>query len=161
MSHLTHYAAQEDGRHNIGVSIGETITVLVTPHSAAAQADAEQVAALIDDHVTSRRHDSEALAACRDSLALALSRAASVEAAIDAVMLGKRRFFGRVLMKPATPGAWSGPVWLLDPDKQENGLGLRFESTMEVRHSFPELWVIGMTSDGVLLDVAQRPEGTP
>ena len=57
-----------------------------------------------------------------------------------------------MLLKPATPGAWSGEVWLLDPTKQEQGFGLRFESLAEVRRSHPELWVVGIVDDGVLLD---------
>jgi hypothetical protein len=49
-------------------------------------------------------------------------------------------------------GDWHGEVWLLDPVKQERGRGLRFANVAEVRALHPELWVVSVQGDDVLLD---------
>lgn len=148
------YAEQPDGRRNIGVDVGENVTVLVSPRSTEAQGEAERLALLVVDHHAELESLRAQLAEREALLATARARAAAAEAARDAALTGRRRFFGRVLMKPATAGIWDGPVWLLDPEKQEKGLGLRFDSAAEVRLAHPELWVVGMSQDGVLLDAA-------
>lgn len=148
------YAEQPDGRRNLGVDVGENVTVLVSPRSAEAQGEAERIAALVANHHAALESLRAQLAERDSLLATARARAASAEAARDAALTGRRRFFGRVLMKPATAGAWDGAVWLLDPEKQEHGLGLRFDSAAEVRSAHPELWVVGMSQDGVFLDAA-------
>jgi hypothetical protein len=151
---LHRYSDQGDGRRNIGVDVGEHVTVLVSPRSADAQAEAERIAFMLLDHQTEVEQVRTTLSQCRADLDGARTRASEAEAALNAALSGKRRFFGRVLMKPATAGNWEGVVWLLDPDKQEMGLGLRFNSAADVRRAYPELWVVGMTADGVLLDAS-------
>jgi hypothetical protein len=162
MQKIHHYADQGGGRHNIGVDVSENVTVLVSPRSVAAQPEAERIAAIFVDHQAEMERARLELEECRTSLERAKARAVQAEAALDAAMTGRQRLFGRVLMKPATPGAWDGAVWLLDPEKQEKGMGIRFDSAAEVRQSYPELWVVGMTADGVLLDAAPlRMEPAP
>lgn len=158
---LTRYAQQPDGRRNLGVDVGGTVNVLVMPQSEEAQADADRVAALILDHHAEMERLTTALAAANDALSKVQAKLAVVDAALDSALRGTRRFFGRVLMKPATPGAWDGAVWLLDPEKQERGSGIRFASVADVRMTYPELWVSGMTPDGVLLDASPLPVETP
>lgn len=151
---LHHYSDQGDGRRNIGVDVGDHVTVLVSPRSADAQSEAERIASLLLDHQAEVGLVRTALSECQSARAGALKRASMAEAALNAALSGKRRFFGRVLMKPTTAGNWEGAVWLLDPDKQEMGLGLRFDSVADVRRAYPELWVVGMTADGVFLDAS-------
>lgn len=164
MSVIHRYADLGDGRRNIGVDVSERVRVLVSPQSVAAQPEAERIAALVLDHHAALAQVQAELVVCRTALELAKARGVSAQVALAAALAGKRRFFGRVLMKPAEAGAWDGEVWLLDPDKQERGLGLRFASAAEVRLAYPELWVVGMTADGVLLDASPielfaKPDG--
>lgn len=154
MSTIHRYADHGDGRRNLGVDVSEHVTVLVSPRSADAQPEAEQIAALIADHHAEMERARTELAECRASLERAKARATAAEAALDAALTGKRRFFGRVLMKPAVAGAWDGEVWLLDPDKQERRWGIGFTSAADVRLAYPELWIVGVTADGVLLDAS-------
>lgn len=46
----------------------------------------------------------------------------------------------------------SGEVWLLDPVKKHRGRGLVFANLAEVRRLHPELWVVDVCDDGLLLD---------
>ena len=71
-------------------------------------------------------------------------------------LTGRRRFFSEVLMVPAKKGEWAGEVWLLDPVKKFLGQALTFKSAAEVHELHPELWVIGTTEEGVLLDAWSR-----
>lgn len=85
----------------------------------------------------------------------------TARAALGAATTGRRRFFGPVLCRPATPGDWSGPVWLLDPEKGERGSGLRFASLAELRAVHPELWIVGCVDGGVLLDACALRQVLP
>lgn len=89
----------------------------------------------------------------RDAVIAALRvKLARADDALSAALDGRRRFLGPVLCVPARDGDWAGAIWLLDPDKREGGFGVHFDSLSEVRRTHPELWVIGATERGVLLD---------
>ena len=148
------YADLGDGRRNLGIDVSEHVSVLISPQSTAAQEEAERVATLFVDHRSELEHMRSALSECRGAIEKAKARAIAAESALSAALSGTRRLFGRVLMKPSTAGAWNGEVWLLDPERKERGLGLRFDSVADVRIAYPELWVVDVTNDGVLLDAA-------
>lgn len=61
-------------------------------------------------------------------------------------------FFGPVLLVPASPGIWDGPVWLQDPVKRDRGYGLHFDSLGAVRAAYPALWIVRPEGEGILLD---------
>lgn len=64
------------------------------------------------------------------------SRSRRAEAQLDAVLhRGRPRVFGEALVRTFKDGS----AWLLDPVKQEAGLGLRFSSLKELWQEFPEL----------------------
>ena len=151
MTDITRFMQRPDGVRNLEVTLANGVRVLVQPTSGDGQEQAEAAARLIADHDGEMR-----LAAAeheRLRRALATTRAAldSARAATEALLTGRPRLFGNVLLKPASASEWTGPVWLLDPDKQERGYGLRFDSLADARAAFPELWPVGNTPDGVLM----------
>lgn len=158
MSAITQYGARGGGARALGLTV-DGIAVLVTPSTAdenvKAARLAEQIcdAGLVDavrvETINGLKAD---LDAAKARASQAAARIAALEAINAAAIAGRRRFFGPVLMKPAIDGNWAGEVWLLDPEKKERGVGLRFASVAEVRALHPELWVIGATADGVMLD---------
>jgi len=146
------------GLHNLGVDPVDGVHVLIQPRDASMQKRAHQLAVAIVDAALEQQAQQlaiNAVQAANETLAAQLraarARIAELEAANEAAVTGRRRFFSPVLMKPAS-GDWAGAVWLLDPVKQERGLGLCFDSLAEVRRLHPELWVIGVRDGGVLLD---------
>lgn len=126
--------------------------VLVTPSN-----ESENDAALSLAQALSREM---ALAADAEDRAERLSeanaklraRVEQLEAAAEAAVVGRRRFFGPVLAVPEVAGDWAGAVLLLDPEKRHRGYSLRFGSMRVLHREHPELWVVGHVSDGVLLD---------
>lgn len=143
---------------NAGVSVPGA-NVLVSPTGSGDAQRAHEVAAAILDtearfsvlvkQIEDRDRDVARMQARIDQLQSRLDHQCVInKAAIE----GKRRFFSAVLMKPKTPGDWTGEVWLMDPVKQEKGNALRFSSLAEVHAEHPELWVTGTTEDGVMLD---------
>lgn len=154
---ITRYAPHADGRYNIGIDVTDRITVLITPRDVDAQAAAEFSATLIADQHEEVNRLRAALDESRNALIRAKANATQAENALDAALKGTRRFFGPVLLKPEMPGDWKGAVWLLDPDKQEKGWGLRFDSLADVRREYSELWIAARVNDGILLDAAPIP----
>lgn len=161
---ITVYGPRAQGGRNLGLTLNG-VQVLLSPQDEARQADAERIAVSVLENETAR----EALLAriqameaevadLRGHLEQARSKVRAAEERATAATTGRRRFFGAVLLRPAQPGAWDGPVWLLDPEKKERGSGLRFASLAEVRQMHPELWVIAVTADGVLLDAWGEPD---
>lgn len=148
-----------DGRRMCEVKVGDGVRVRVEPthksNNEAALRWAELIASsalariTVEAQTTAVQNENSDLRAKVQKLEALV---ADLRAVNEAAITGRRRFFTPVLLKPATPGAWNGEVWLLDPTKQERGFGLRFESLAEVRRSHPELWVVGIVDDGILLD---------
>lgn len=154
MVEIVRFMKRTDGSYTLGVAISDTVRVLVEPTSIDAQADAEKTASFIVHQGEEIARLEQEVITLRDALTKARSARNVAENALSSVLTGKRRrFFGRVMMKPTTPGDWRGEVWLLDPEKQERGWGMRFASTADVRREYPELWPVGKTHDGILLDV--------
>lgn len=88
------------------------------------------------------------------------ARVEQLEVAAEAAVVGRRRFFGPVLVVPEAPGDWAGSVLLLDPEKKRRGQSLRFASLRELRREHPELWIVGQDADGVLLDACESAATT-
>lgn len=143
---------------NAGVSVPGA-NVLVSPTGDGGAQRAHEVAAAILDAearfsvlVKQAEAADRRIAELIDRAERAESRLAHQRNINMAAIAGKRRFFSAVLMKPKTPGDWTGEVWLMDPKKQEKGNALRFASLAELRAEHPELWVVESTEDGILLD---------
>jgi len=160
------YMKSASGGRNLGFDAAPGVHVLVQPIDAKHQKRAQQVAFAFADAALEQQAQKlalDGLQAANESLAdqlrKARARIAELEAANEAAVTGRRRFFGPVLLKPARPGDWSGEVWLLDPVKKEHGRTLVFDSLAEVRQLHPELWVVGVVDGGVLLDGFARTEG--
>jgi len=156
---ITQYGAGPNGSRAVGVEIADGLHVLVTPRSEELNERAMDTARRVVDQATA---DCAARSTILDlqntnaSLSQQLLRAqtqiAELERINQAAIAGRRRFFGPVLMRPEKPADWSGPVWLMDPEKQERGQCLPFNSVAEVHAMHPELWVVKADADGVLLD---------
>jgi hypothetical protein len=152
MVEIVRFMRRADGSCNLGVDVGDSVRVLVEPTNIDAQAHAEEIASLLarqTDKITDLERE---VATLREFLQRVRAARDAAEKSLSHVLAGKRRFFGRALVKPATPSAWDGEVWLLDPEKQERGWSMRFASMAEVRQEYPELWPVGTTEDGILLD---------
>lgn len=161
MGGMTVYGRNRNGAggRNVAVTV-DGLTVLVQSDDEASDEKAVAVARAILD----RGELLAELEQCRSKIADLKKRLAEQRAAVDvsrasllAAAEGRRRFFGPVLCVPAQGGDWSGAVWLLDPEKGEHGRGLRFASLAELRERHPELWIVGVTDRGVLLDAATLP----
>lgn len=125
--------------------------VLVEPNDEAQNAAAMDLARRIAGDESRLAGAKSEAATLREQVERLEAKVRDLRAVNEAATTGRRRFFGPVLLKAGTEG-WAGPVWLLDPEKQERGTGLLFASLAEARSMHPELWVIGTTADGVLLD---------
>lgn len=113
---------------------------------------ANAVAARIADAL--QRYD-EATASLRNEIAdlrAKLSRSdgalKDTRARLDAVIGGRRRFFGEALVRVADDGA----VWLLDPVKREAGIGLRFSSLSALWREHPELRPVRWSGGDLIVD---------
>lgn len=166
MSKVTIYAKRQNGERARGVRIGG-VDVLLTPKDEKHEADADRMAATLlgaetdrEDLVARLRETEATVEDLRRTVRSARAAASEAEARAVAATEGRRRFFGPVVLEPAQPGAWDGPVWLLDPEKRASGTGLRFASLAEVHLLHPELWIVGVTPDGILLDAwaARAPD---
>lgn len=156
------YGQRIDGAQNLGVDFGG-VRLLVQPSTAHDNEAARQLAGRIADSETERqllegkletsRFEANHL---REQVRKLEAKLAERRAINEAAIAGRRRFFGRVLVRPVNRD-WSGEVWLLDPEKKERGMGLRFASLAEVRALHPELWIVDVTDDGVLLDAWGEP----
>lgn len=165
---ITVYGPRPEGGRNLGLTL-DGVRVLLTPRGAEGQAAAEGIAQRLLDADGERAAEElrrvaleSEVASLRASLERARSRAGDAESRAHAAITGRRRFSGPVLMQPAQTGDWTGAVWLLDPEKKGRGFGLRFANLAEVRELHPELWVVGVTEEGVLLDAwgaRERKEG--
>lgn len=163
-TNVTTYSTRENGARALGLQPTEGVSVLITPSTAAENARAAEIAKQflnaeqVDEaRVTCIGLQRAEIEALKTRLREAQVRIAALERINEAAILGRRRFFGPVLMKPAVAGDWSGEVWLMDPTKRERGTALRFKTVAEVRALHPELWVIGTSSDGVMLDAWGQP----
>ena len=150
------YGQNTAGGRNIGVTLPNGTSVLIYSGGEAEDKSARELA----DRIVDGERALDAMRAERDQARsqrnTALAEAARLDRALRSAIAGRRRFFGPVLCRPAGTD-WSGPVWLLDPTKQERGLGLRFESLEELRQQHPELWPVGVLDGGVLLDASTLP----
>ena len=163
------YMQTASGAKSLGFDAVEGVHVLIQPRGAEYQKRAKQIAVAFADRALEQQSNQMALdglqsanEALAGQLRKARARISELEAANEAAVTGRRRFSGPVLLKPTRPEDWSGEVWLLDPTKKERGFGLRFDSLGEVRRLHPELWVVGITDGGVLLDgFAITSEATP
>lgn len=147
MSDVTVFGARADGTRTAQVC--GRFTVQVTPANEADNQAAADAAEFISDRF--RLVDE-----LREQLVRERAEAASLRSRLEGALTGKRRLFGRVLLAPGKDG-WTGEVWLMDPDKRGAGMALRFASLSECRLAFPELWVVGHTGDGVLMDAWSTP----
>lgn len=168
MSAQIHEYMERNGVRNLGIDPIDGVHVLIEPRDRDAQKKARQLAVAILDAALEQQAQQlaiNAVQAANETLATQLRaarlRIAELEAANEAAVTGRRRFFGPVLMYPVHTGNWHGEVWLLDPVKQERGFGLRFDSLAEVRRMHPELWVVGVRDGGVLLDAFNAKAVTP
>lgn len=163
---LTVFGGGADGAKSIGFDASARVRVLVTPvgseHNDEALAVARELypeSAASDAVRVELEHAKRTIARLdRELKTLEAERDAANERAVHAAT-GRRRFFSAVLMVPAKPGDWSGEVWLLDPVKKYHGRALTFASVAEVREMHPELWVVEVTPDGVLLDAWGHEKG--
>ena len=150
------YGRNAAGGRNIGVALPSGTSVLIYSGGEAEDKSARELA----DRIVDGERALEVLRAERDQARsqrnAALAEASRLDRSLRSAISGRRRFFGPVLCRPAGTD-WSGPVWLLDPKKQERGLGLRFESLADLRQQHPELWPVGTLEGGVLLDASTLP----
>lgn len=160
---ITQYAPSASGARAVEIRMDDGLSVLVRPTISEENGRAKLLAQSIAA-VEQFRTDAEAAvheqklfnAELARQLRQARARVAELERINEAAITGRRRFFGPVLMKPAKTGDWSGAVWLLDPDKLDSGLGIFFASVADVHALHPELWVVNVTADGVLLDASGK-----
>jgi hypothetical protein len=151
-SDVIQFGPRASGARSCAVTLEGGLRVLVEPSEEGQNADAIALARrIVSGEAALSAAKEEALAATARTERLA-ARVRELEAANTAGLTGRRRFFGPVLMKPVASGDWVGPILLLDPEKKERGQALIFSTLAEVRAVHPELWVIGTTVDGVLLD---------
>jgi hypothetical protein len=162
-SRVTVYGQRQDGARNLGLEVGG-IRVLLTPPDEEHQVEAGRLAAWLLEQEVERgtllarlRAAEEEAETLRGHLQRAREAVRAADERANAAIAGRRRFFGPVLLQPARAGDWTGEVWLLDPEKQGRGSGLRFASLAEVRAMHPELWVVGVAEDGILLDAWGEP----
>ena len=156
---IIEYGQRMNGARSIGVDFAlDGVRVLIEPSTSDGNATARELADRIADDENTRLALSVQLEAernearrLREQIRKLETKLAEQRAISEAAISGRRRFFGPVLMRPVKSD-WSGEVWLLDPEKKERGAGLRFASVAEVRTLHPELWVVAVTDDGVLLD---------
>lgn len=156
---VTQYGRDFCGGQSCAVEL-RGLRVLV---NASGEASNEAVARLAEDLVTmdwqleaARREATHA----KTSADEARASANASRAALGAVLVGQRRFFGPVLLVPGALG-WDGEVWLLDPEKQDGGTGLRFGSLRILWINHPELRPVGVQGQGILLDALALPETVP
>ena len=67
---------------------------------------------------------------------------------LDAVLHGRRRLFGEALVRVADDGV----AWLLDPVKQEAGIGLRYPSLADLWREHPELRPVRWANGDLIVD---------
>jgi hypothetical protein len=107
----------------------------------------EIVAAL--PRASQRIDDLERRAAAAEA---ALTRAAAslldAERRLDAVLHGRRRLFGEALVRVDDAGA----AWLLDPQRQERGIGLHFPSLADLWRAHPELRPVRWSGSDLIVD---------
>lgn len=159
LPNVTRYGLGLDGTRRFAVEVQDGVRVLVEPTGSDNNDPAEAWAAKISDQaiweasaaatIKGLRNERDALV---ERIGLLERRLAEQRTIAEAAVAGRRRFFGPVLLVPVVPGDWSREVWLLDPVKGFRGRGLRFASLAEVRSLHPELWIVGTTESGVLLD---------
>ena len=156
---ITVFGQQPSGGHNRAVQFGEGVRVLVQPVSAEFDDSAHDATLAISALATNRLIEDtraaclrNAVASGQEQLQVLSAKLAEARAIAEAAVTGRRRFFGPVLMRPATAEGWTGPVVLLDPVKQEHGYSLQIRSVAEVRALHPELWVVSVEDGDVLLD---------
>ena len=160
---VTVFGRNSTGGSNVGLSVSG-VPVLLTSRGPEHDARCVELADEIRNAgdrleiraAQDRRHEAE-VAKLRATIRTLAANVESARRTIDAATRGERRFNGPVLCKPHSKGQWDGPVWLLDPEKREGGFGLYFGSLAEVRAAHPELWIVRIENDGILLDA--RPLG--
>ncbi len=147
---VTVYGVGLDGTQKASVDL-ENVRVLIEPKHATHNDEARAVAGRIADGEREASLQRGRIADLEAQVKLLQAAVREARAINEAMIFGRRRFFGPVLMRPVS-GDWKGEVWLLDPTKQERGRGLRFANVAEVHTLHPELWVVGTSDGGVLLD---------
>lgn len=121
----------------------------VTPHAEEDNEAAKEAADIFADNL-------RLIDLLREQLMVERAESSSLRSRLEGALYGKRRLFGRALLAPGKDG-WAGEVWLMDPEKRGAGMSLRFASLDECRLAHPELWIVGQTADGVLLDAWGTP----
>lgn len=148
---ITQYGPRASGGRACAVTLPSGLRVLVDPSEESQNQAALDVARRTVEGEASLAAALADITRLREQVQRLENKVRDLRTINEAAITGRRRFFGPVLLK-AGPDGWTGAVWLLDPDKKERGLGLQFASLAEVHTMHPELWVIGTTADGVLLD---------
>lgn len=160
MTEVTQFMATGGGERSCGFSDSE-VNILVTPQGTTTNARALEIATALaerraDPKVIGLQNENADLQArierISDVLARTRLRAERGESRLESALTGRRQFFGPVLARPAVAGDWSGEIFLLDPVKQEQGRALAFASMKALRLAHPELWIVDVTSDGILMD---------
>lgn len=132
-----------DGTHTTGASV-------VVDHYdlAFAQTVADAIAEILPDatRAIAIARTAQADAEARTRRAGALRQDAQER--LHAVLHGRRRLFGEVLVRVTKDGA----AWLLDPVKQEAGFGLRYPSLADVWREHPELRPVRWDGGDLIVD---------
>jgi hypothetical protein len=157
---LTVFGSNGSGGHSVGVRVGG-LAVLVSSSGPEQDEPARELAAAILAAAEERRAHTAEMERAEDIIRTLRAERAAAREALRCAVEGRRAFFGPVLCVPVVAGDWTGPVWLLDPEKRHDGHGLRFESLLELRALHPELWIVDVTERGVLLDAVKLPGVKP
>jgi len=130
---VIHYSGGESGRQNRGVSFPHLngVDVLVRP-TTGSQEDADELARKIRDLLPE-------IARLRETLRRVKVERDSARDRLAIVLGTKRRMSGPAVIRPADRTSWTGPVWLLDPEKGWGGFGFRFETLSEIWGEMPDL----------------------
>lgn len=160
---ITVFGQNGRGGHSVGLRAGSVAVLLTSdgPETDAACVELAHEIRSANDRLEIRaaqveRHEAE-VESLRAKLRVLTAERDALRDTIEHATRGARRFNGPVLCKPHSADAWDGAVWLLDPEKQDGGFGLYFASLAEVRRAHPELWIVGLSEGGILLDA--RPLG--
>ena len=156
------FGRNASGGHNVGIDACG-LRVLVESRDESTDESAVQLAQRIDAmargvgvSIFQKAVYEREISDLRETVARMERQFVKARATLDAAVTGRRRFFGPVLLSPGSEG-WHGDVWLLDPTKEDAGMGIRFESLAALREEHPELWIVDTHPRGVILDALPLP----
>jgi hypothetical protein len=140
-----------DGAHNTGASV---LVDHCDTEFAAAVADA--IAEVLPDATLAVKRATHAQANAEERARREHLLRRDAEDRLDAVLHGRRRLFGEVLVRVCEDGS----AWLLDPVKQEAGWGLRYPSLADIWRDYPELRPVRWDGGDLIVDatIAARTE---